>query len=76
MEPVDLAEARQHLAALLERAARGEDVVIVRGDGAAFRLVPSAAPAGQRVAGLHAGACRMAEDFDAALPDGFWLGEA
>lgn len=28
-----------------------------------------------RVAGLHAGKGWMAEDFDAPLPDSFWLGE-
>ncbi len=28
----------------------------------------------QRVAGLGEGTVRMAEDFDAPLPDAFWLG--
>lgn len=37
-------------------------------------------PAGQgapalRTAGLHAGRYWIADDFDAPLPDGFWLGE-
>lgn len=28
-----------------------------------------------RQAGLHAGAWEVADDFDAPLPEGFWLGE-
>ena len=28
-----------------------------------------------RIAGLHEGQTWMADDFDAALPDSFWLGE-
>ncbi|BDI29247.1 hypothetical protein CCAX7_12980 [Capsulimonas corticalis] len=29
----------------------------------------------ERIAGLFAGKMHMAEDFDAPLPDSFWLGE-
>ncbi len=29
-----------------------------------------------RILGLHAGAFAVSEDFDAPLPDEFWLGEA
>jgi len=29
----------------------------------------------QRILGLHAGNFTVADDFDAALPDSFWLGE-
>ena len=40
MHKVDLKEAETRLAELVEEAARGEDVVIERGDGATFRIVP------------------------------------
>ena len=33
-------------------------------------------PATFRTAGLHAGAWEVAEDFDAPLPDEFWLGRS
>ena len=33
-------------------------------------------PAALRTPGLHAGKYWIAEDFDAPLPDSFWLGEA
>ena len=31
-------------------------------------------PTGERVAGMHPGAWVLAPDFDAPLPDEFWLG--
>jgi hypothetical protein len=37
-------------------------------------LTKADATASQRVLGLHAGAWAVAEDFDAPLPDDFWLG--
>lgn len=36
--------------------------------------VPSAPGPGGRRAGLHSGAATISEDFDAPLPDEFWLG--
>lgn len=40
MHKIDLKEAETRLAELVEEAARGEEVVIERGDGATFRIVP------------------------------------
>lgn len=39
------------------------------------RLRRAPAVAGERIAGLHAGAWTVAPDFDAPLPDEFWLGK-
>ena len=39
------------------------------------RLRRTPAQPGERIAGLHAGAIVMAPDFDAPLPDEFWLGK-
>ncbi|MGO8671952.1 MAG: hypothetical protein ACLQVD_11375 [Capsulimonadaceae bacterium] len=30
---------------------------------------------GELILGMHAGAWRISDDFDAPLPDSFWLGE-
>lgn len=40
MHKIDLKEAETRLAELIEEAASGEEVVIERGDGATFRIVP------------------------------------
>ena len=60
----DLAPAEQ------ERIAAGVLSVLGEkpGDYAPF-------PVERRVAGLGKGSVRMAEDFDAPLPDVFWLGD-
>lgn len=51
-------------------AAAGEEVVITRNGKPVARLVPLAAPAGQkRVLGCLAGQMTVPESFDAPLPD-------
>jgi hypothetical protein len=40
----------------------------------ALARLPGAAPAAPRVPGLHAGHTRIADDFDAPLPESFWIG--
>jgi len=40
-----------------------------------YSKISAQAPSvGKRQAGLHAGSAVMADDFDAPLPDSFWLG--
>ena len=36
---------------------------------------PALAQPARRIAGLHAGQTWISDDFDAPLPDSFWLGE-
>jgi len=61
-------EAKTELSKLVERALAGEDVVIARAGVPVVRLVP-VARLGQRVLGQWRGKVKMADDFDAALPD-------
>lgn len=68
MQPVRLDDAQRRLPELIEQAARGEDVVISRGDGASFRLVP--VPEAVPVFGSARGRVEMRDDFDAPV-DGF-----
>jgi prevent-host-death family protein len=70
MRKVKLDEAQQRLPELIEEAANGEDVVISRGDGASFRLVPVSEPEPQPVFGSARGLIEMADDFDAPV-EGF-----
>ncbi len=72
MRKVEVQEAKESLDELMDEAAGGGEVVIERGDGAAFRLVPVLK---RRIAGLHPGAIGVSDDFDDPLPDSFWSSE-
>ncbi len=74
---VDLEDAQRRLADLIALVQAGNEVVVAQGDVPVARIVAVAAhePA-SRIAGLHRGAMQMSDDFNAALPDDFWLGAA
>lgn len=60
-----------------EAQARGLDtdsLVYELVDGALERLGPVREAIPARVLGLHAGHTWVSDDFDAPLPDGFWIG--
>ena len=69
MVMVDTDEAKVRLSTLLDRVAVGEDVVIGRGGKPVARLVGIGRPRGLRPPGSLAGHIRIADDFDAPLPD-------
>lgn len=69
MTVVNVHEAKTHLSRLLNRAASGEEIVIARGGKAIARLVPVEQAKARRTLGLDAGRLRIADDFDAPLPD-------
>jgi prevent-host-death family protein len=80
MRTITVEEAKARLSELLEAALQGEELVIT-GDGGAYRVVvtpvPASLPGRSRVPDLHPGAVAwMSEDFNAPLPDTFWLGDA
>jgi prevent-host-death family protein len=65
---VNVHEAKTHLSRLLERVAKGEDIVIARAGIPIAKLVPLDPPA-VRPLGLDAGTVIIAPDFDAPLPE-------
>ena len=67
-DPVNMHEAKTDLSRLVERALAGEDVVIARAGVPVVRLVP-VAKTGQRVLGQWRGKVKLADDFDAPLPE-------
>ncbi len=68
-------KAKTHLSTLIDRALRGEDVVISRANRPVVRLVALAPEARRRTPGLNASAAFwMAADFDDPLPGSSWLG--
>lgn len=69
MTVVNVHEAKTHLSKLLNRVAGGEEIVIARGGKAVARLVPVEHPRERRALGLDAGKIRIADDFDAPLPE-------
>lgn len=72
---LSIKEAQTKLSQLLELAQAGHEIIIHDPQKGKARLVPIAEPPqGPRVFGLHEGSWSMAEDFDAPLPDSFWLG--
>jgi prevent-host-death family protein len=67
MTKVGVHEAKTHLSELLRRVAAGEEILIVRGGQPAAKLVPV-----DQLGKRPLGTCpeiRVAEDFDAPLPD-------
>ena len=70
---IDIRETQTPLEELLSLVVAGTEVIFTEGNTPIARLVavgPSPAP---RVAGLHAGAIWMSDDFDEPLPDEFWV---
>ena len=66
---VSLQELAQDPAALLDRVAAGEHIVVVRGGRPVAELRPVAAPDGaSRPFGLAAGTFTVPDDFDSPLP--------
>jgi prevent-host-death family protein len=65
---VKLYDAKTHLSDLVERAARGEEFIIAKGDEPKARLVPIARSPRQRSPGAWEGRVWISEDFDAPLP--------
>lgn len=70
---VEIAELSERLEEMLSLAAAGADVIVTQGTVPRARLVPLG-PGQQRTPGLHPGALVASDDFDAPLPDSFWLG--
>lgn len=66
---VNVAEAKAHLPELIERAARGEEIVLARNGKPKARLVPLASDRALREPGKGRGRFRARRDFDAPLPD-------
>jgi prevent-host-death family protein len=65
---VKLYDAKTQLSSLVERAAKGEEIIIAKGDQPMARLIPFAEKTKPRAPGGWEGRLMVAEDFDAPLP--------
>ena len=75
---IDLPNETVSLHDLVHRAVQGDEIIISEAGTPLVRLVPIVPRQPntlERTAGLSAGAAIIADDFDAPLPDTFWLGE-
>ncbi len=68
-EAVSLYTAKTHLSSLVDRAAAGEEIVIMKSGAPLARLVPMEDRRRLRVPGRGKGAWQVARDFDAPLPE-------
>jgi antitoxin (DNA-binding transcriptional repressor) of toxin-antitoxin stability system len=69
MRKISVHDAEKQLRRLIEAAEHGEDVVITRGDGASFQLVPLSKSTPRPTFGSAEGEIWMSDDFDAPLDD-------
>jgi prevent-host-death family protein len=75
MKTVNIHEAKTNLSALIAAAEAGEEIVIARANKPVVKLVAMETKPVQRIPGLHKGTVLyISDDFDAPLPDEFWLG--
>lgn len=69
MSRIDVQQAKDRLDELIEEASQGEEVIITRGDGAAFKLVPTLLEHPRPQFGSAKGQVRISDDFDAPQDD-------
>jgi len=70
---VDIQELPSRFAEIVSLAAEGSEVIVTENQIPRARLV-AITSAQARIPGLHAGAISTASDFDAPLPENFWVG--
>jgi prevent-host-death family protein len=66
---VSVDDAKTNLSRLLDRAAKGEEVIITRDGRPIAKLFPATAVRKPRKLGVLKGRIRVPDDFDAPLPD-------
>lgn len=69
MSTVNIHEAKTNFSRLVDEAAAGAEIIIAKAGVPAARLVPLASAPPERRIGVLKGKIRIAEDFDAPLPD-------
>ena len=66
---VNIHAAKTHFSRLVERAANGEEIIIAKAGKPVARLMPLAVASRRRRMGLLKGKIKIAENFDAPLPE-------
>ncbi len=76
MKTIEVQTLTSSLADLVELAKREAGIVLTNAGQPVATVLPMPERVSQRIAPLHPGAMEVSEDFDAPLPDDFWLGKA
>ena len=71
---VTVHDAQIQLLNLLSFAMKGNEIIITKDNKPLARLVSMPSSNQPRVAGLNKGKIWVSDDFDAPLPDEFWMG--
>ncbi len=70
MTKVNVNEAKERLPELLDEVDKGEEVVIIKGDGATYKITVVTLETAKRTAGLGRGSVLyMSDDFDEESPE-------
>jgi prevent-host-death family protein len=69
MSFINIHDAKTQLSRLVDAAAAGEEIVIVRAGKPVARLMPLSAQSERRQLGILGGQLKVPDDFDAPLPD-------
>jgi prevent-host-death family protein len=69
MHIVNIHEAKTNFSKLIEAVDQGEEIIIAKAGKPAARLVPVQSKGGVRRPGALKGKIRVADDFNAPLPD-------
>lgn len=72
---IDVSATPPKLADLLAMVSTVDEIILSEGATPVARLTPIESTTRPRVAGLHPNAVQMNDDFDAPLPDEFWMGK-
>lgn len=76
MKTIEVQTLTGSAAELVELARREAGVVLTKAGWPVAQVLPMPERVGQRIAPLHPDAMEAGDDFDAPLPDEFWLGKA
>lgn len=71
---IKLYDAKTHLSSLVDRAAKGEEFIIAKGNEPMARLVPLSKHGMRRAPGGWEDRIEIADDFDAPMPTEILLG--
>ena len=76
MKTIELMPQSPSLEDLLAMAKNESGLTLTKAGQPVAQVIPLPEKPKQRVAPLHPGAIEMSDDFNAPLPDDFWLGKS